>query len=531
MFISVHALQETIHPDWLKWACRYHDDANCFFEDSMNPAVLEYHGFATLPPESLHLFLSKVANVCFEKIGVVEFGPFSDVNYKSPKIDEQYLLGLTKHMSFGAKHASLLMNILIADFSKRGHYKLSELNQGNGSNKFEVRHTKGTNQLNKVLNETLYNEVFSVADIDNFILTISDLVISEGQDIAKCSPTRSRVTKKEITTSDRTAHWRHTMLLLSDIPKYQSSVQRFFVDHEKISDIFGGNREYVEASYTLFKVKSGVSTGKAATRSWLPISNIPKIDFPTFVDKIDDPFISIDSLFKQVEHLQLSSPQLQIVYNKATLLHDVRAVSVFEWLLKQPKLSRECRGNIAQKVWYERELPFGSDTYKLPWSVDTITQLLKDKRLLLPIHASNMLESCVERTAASLEALLTQLHKTADETKKDGVWWDGTIDKVSRHLIEAFYFPLIFKDGELDHNQFIKALKINFRELDTVDLPPLFKFGLREIMDEVPEFTEYMSRYKPNVSELMTSMILESKLQEAKACTPKIVKNKISRSL
>ncbi|MFM5295217.1 hypothetical protein ACEUAI_13425 [Aeromonas veronii] len=530
MFISVHALQETIHPDWLEWVCKYHDDAKNFFEDSMNPAVLEYHGFATLSPESLHLFFSKVVNVCLEKIGVFELGPFSVVNYKSPKIDEKYLLGLTKHISFGAKHASLLMDILIADFSKRGHYKLTELNQGNGSNKFEVRHTKGTNQLNRVLNEALYNEVFSVADIDKFICTISDLVISEGQDIAKCS-TLSRGTKKEITTSDRTAHWRHTMLLLSDIPKYQSSVQRFFVDHEKIIDIFGGNREYVEASYSLFKVKSGVSTGKPATRSWLPISNIPKIDIHTFVDKIDDPFISIDSLFKQVEHLQLSNQQLQIVYNKATLLHDVRAVSVFEWLLKQSNLSRECRGSIAQKVWYERELPFGSDTYKLPWSVDTITQLLKDKRLLLPIHANNMLESCVERTASSLEALLIQLQKTAVETKKDGVWWDGTIDKVSRHLIEAFYFPLIFKDGELDHKQFIKALEINFRELSTVDLPPLFKFGLREIIDEIPEFAEYMSRYNPDFSELMTSMILESKLQEAKACTPKIVNNKVSRSL
>lgn len=530
MFVSVHAFQEQVHPDWLEWVCQYQGDAKCFFEEAMNPLVLDYHGFSTLPPELLHLFFSQIANVCMEKIEADQFGPNSIKNYKSPKIDEQYLLGLMKHVNFGAQHASILMDILIADFSKRGYYKLAELNQSNGNIKFELKHTKATNQLNRVANESLYNEVFSVADVNRFIHTISDLVISEGHDIAQCSANSERMVK-EIATSARTANWRHTMLLLSDMPKYQVSVQSFFSEHENVLGVFGGNREYVEATYTLFNMKNRISTGKLAPRSWLTISNIPKIDFPTFVDKLDDSFVSIHSLFKQVEHLQLSSQQLQIVYDKTLLLHDERAVSVFEWLLKQSNLSKECRGNIAQAVWYKRELPFGSDTYKLPWSVDTITQLLKDKRLLLPIHASNMLESCVERTRASLEALLIQLHETAVENKKDGIGWEDTIDKVSRHLIEAFYFPLIFKDGELDHKQFIKALKINFRELNTVDLPPLFKFGLKEIIDEIPELTEYMSKYKPDFSDLMTAMILESKLQEAKACTPTIASNKISRLL
>ncbi|MFQ2238136.1 hypothetical protein ACK32R_20835 [Aeromonas dhakensis] len=528
MFVDVHALQDTIDHDWLDWACRSQGEASCFFEAAMHPHVIGYPGFATLDSESLYLFLTQIASVCLEKFGVIEPGPKSIVTFSSPKINEQYLLDLTRHVNFDVQHASVLMDILIADFYKRSHYERVQTQQGTSN--FALKCTQASEQLNIFTYETIGSEIFSISDIDKLIGSISEMVCREGEDI-RLFYTPSENKKKEIATSARTVNWRYIMLLLSDIPKYQASVNRFFTEHEKVFGVFGGNRDYVEASYSIFKIKGNSFANNNEGKHWLPISNLPRIDFPTFVSRLNDTFVSITSLLKQVEHLKLSSQQLDVIYDKVALLHDTRAVSVIEWLLFQENLSKACRGKIAQDVWYDRNLPFSGDAYKLPWSVETLTLLLKDKKIPTQLHLSHMFIGCVDCTQESLHSLLDELPRASSgaiEVKKS---WEIIADDISRVLIGAFYFPSLFKGQDVDEKRFIDAITINFRRLTERDLIPLSMFGINKIVDNIPELSDYMLMFNPEFSEKMTAMMLQSKLNKDQVHSPTMTTKKISRSL
>lgn len=528
MFVDVHALQDTIDHDWLDWACQSQGEASCFFEAAMHPHVIGYPGFATLDSESLYLFLTQIANVCLEKFGMIEPGPKSIVTFSSPEVNEQYLLDLTRHVNFDVQHASVLMDILIADFSKRSHHERVQTKQGVRS--FTLKNTQASEQLNIFTYETISNGIYSTSDIDKLIKSISDMISCEGEDIRLCSISSGNK-KKEIATSARTVNWRHIMLLLSDIPKYRASVDRFFSEHEKVFGVFGGNQDYVEGSYSIFKIRGDSFTNNQESKPWLPISNLPKIDFQTFVSQLNDTFVSITSLLKQVEHLKLSSQQLDIIYDKADLLHDTRAVSVLEWLLYQENLSKACRGKIAQDVWYDRSLPFSGDVYKLPWSVETLTLLLRDKKVPTRLHLSNMFHSCVDRTQESLHSLLDELSRVSSEARDEKRSWEICADDISRVLIGAFYFPSLFKGQDVDAKRFLDAITINFRELSEQDLTPLSKFGLCKVINKIPELSEYMLMFNPGLAEKMTAMMLQSKLNKDQVHSQTMTTKKISRSL